>query len=120
VAVGGLRHARRDTLDRAPCRPPLPLLCAAGRRVLHGLPPWRQAEWAAGRFLAEHLVAEVTGGVRDAGGPLPRAEGGPARASPARVHRAVREDPQMRGTGTGPQRSTARAVSSRIRGSHCR
>lgn len=75
--------ARREVLDRAPSWSPLPLLTPAERHVHRGLPPWRQAEWAAGRVLAKRLVSQVTGVPVTEVEILPRDDGSPQVSVPA-------------------------------------
>ncbi|MFK4145273.1 4'-phosphopantetheinyl transferase family protein [Streptomyces sp. NPDC004065] len=73
----------RDALDAAPhCSPRAVLsvpsvLSRAERHVFDALPPWRQAEWWAGRLTAKRLVAEVTGTPVTSVEILPRADGSP-------------------------------------------
>ncbi|WP_330328700.1 4'-phosphopantetheinyl transferase superfamily protein [Streptomyces sp. NBC_00536] len=70
---GGARLivARRADLHRAPPLSP------AEERVVRALPPWRQAEWLAGRLLAKLLVGvAVTGTAHDVE-ILPRDDGSP-------------------------------------------
>jgi 4'-phosphopantetheinyl transferase EntD len=74
--------SRREVLDRAPSWSPLPLLTPAERHVHRGLPPRRQAEWAAGRVLAKRLVAEVTGVPAGEVEILPRDDGSPRVSVP--------------------------------------
>ncbi|MBT2449797.1 4'-phosphopantetheinyl transferase superfamily protein [Streptomyces sp. ISL-43] len=63
--------ARRRDLHQAP------VLSPAEQRVVHALPGWRQAEWAAGRLLAKRLVGEVTAAPADEVEVLPREDGSP-------------------------------------------
>ncbi|MGV4987335.1 4'-phosphopantetheinyl transferase family protein [Streptomyces sp. NPDC001709] len=74
--------ARRDALDRKASWSPLRLLTPAERHVFHGLPPWRQAEWGAGRFLAKTLVAALTGLQVTEVEILPREDGSPRVSVP--------------------------------------
>lgn len=63
--------ARRTDLGRAPSLSP------AERRVVHTLPAWRQAEWAAGRLLAKRLVCDAVAAPAHDVEILPRDDGSP-------------------------------------------
>lgn len=67
----GLIVARRSDLLGAP------VLSPAERRVIHALPGWRQAEWAAGRLLAKRLAGEVLSVPAGEVEILPRTDGSP-------------------------------------------
>ncbi|MBT2479926.1 4'-phosphopantetheinyl transferase superfamily protein [Streptomyces sp. ISL-94] len=63
--------ARRPDLHQAP------VLSPAEQRVVHALPVWRQAEWAAGRLLAKRLAGEALGAPATEVEILPRDDGSP-------------------------------------------
>ncbi|MEU6592246.1 4'-phosphopantetheinyl transferase superfamily protein [Streptomyces sp. NPDC046881] len=73
--------ARRGVRGAPPSWSPLPFTPAEWQ-VLHGLPRWRQAEWAAGRLLAKTVVSKVTGRPVGEVEILPRADGSPRLSVP--------------------------------------
>ncbi|EST34808.1 4'-phosphopantetheinyl transferase family protein [Streptomyces roseochromogenus] len=74
--------ARRDAPGRRPSWSRLPLFTPAERLVLHGLPPWRQAEWGAGRLIAKTVVSWLTGLPVTDVEILPRDDGSPRVSVP--------------------------------------